>query len=234
MSFPATSPFPVPEDMDASLVSEDGKSLKRKYRIRDLTGMVFGRLSVLERDENSKTGQIRWKCICTCGNIKTVQASNLKNGAAPSCGCLKKEVLSRKKKRHGMTFSREYHSWQSMRQRCLNTSHKSWDDYGGRGIKICPEWLNSFEQFYQDMGPRPEETTLEREDVNGHYCKENCVWATHRTQAQNRRNTVLSFDKVNLLWKLKEDGIAMTEIAKMLGTSKGAISGVVYGGAWKK
>jgi len=133
-----------------------------------------------------------------------------------------------------MVHTSEYKSWSNMKQRCLSPSNKAWDDYGGRGIKICPEWINSFEQFYQDMGPKPEGLTLEREDVNGHYCKENCVWATHRTQNQNKRNHVLSFDKVNLLWVLKSDGVTVKNIAKELGCSKSSVDHVLYRNGWKK
>lgn len=87
---------------------------------------------------------------------------------------------------HRMTKTPEYSTWQSMRSRCEKTSDKDFIRYGGRGIKVCTEWANSFEAFYLDMGPRPKNTSIDRRDNNGPYCKDNCYWATATEQTRNR------------------------------------------------
>ena len=105
-----------------------------------------------------------------------------------------------------MTGSREFNSWTQMRQRCGNRNHKDYPNYGGRGVVVCDRW-QKFEQFYADMGPRPEGTTLERSDVDGNYEPNNCRWATPLEQGRNKRNT------------RKIDGVPLTEIAETTGKS---------------
>jgi hypothetical protein len=119
---------------------------------------------------------------CECGVIKTIDYYSLKNGLTKSCGCDKKPNL-----KHSLSKSREYNSWNGMKIRCNNTNHKQYKDYGGRGITVCPEWLNSFEQFYKDMGPRPIGKTLDRINNNKGYEPSNCKWSTYSEQAKNKR-----------------------------------------------
>jgi len=85
---------------------------------------------------------------------------------------------------------RTYRSWESLRRRCLNANDPEYPNYGARGIFVCERWLNDFDAFVEDMGPRPEGTSIERIDVNGNYDKQNCVWATPKQQGRNRRNNV--------------------------------------------
>jgi hypothetical protein len=95
-----------------------------------------------------------------------------------------------------MTKTREYNSWQSMLSRCNNPKNMQYRNYGGRGITVCDEWKNSFENFLKDMGERPENTSLDRIDVNGNYSPNNCRWATKAEQARNKRQTIwITFDE---------------------------------------
>jgi hypothetical protein len=163
--------------------------MKRK----ELSGLVFGRLVVLWLG-HSTDRRSKWRCRCDCGCEVDVLASNLLRGATMSCGCLIKEKLAQANLRraevgrvHGMYGSPEYTTWASMIQRCQNSNNRRYKDYGGRGIKVCQRWLASFEEFFADMGKRPEATSIDRIDVNGDYEPGNCRWATAKQQASNKR-----------------------------------------------
>ena len=152
----------------------------------DLSGDRFGRLVVVRKAEaKGKRGEIYWLCKCDCGNMKSVRANQLTRGITKSCGCLQRESV----KTHGMTGVPTFKSWDSMKQRCLNPNSPDYANYGGRGIKVCEEWVDSFDSFLADMGTRPTGTTLDRIDPNGNYEKANCRWATVKTQNSNKRAT---------------------------------------------
>jgi hypothetical protein len=152
-------------------------------RLVDLTGVRFGRLTVVGRCESNKSRHISWDCVCDCGSGVTVFGDNLNRGHTKSCGCLRVDTS----RTHGMYGTRTYRTWNMMKQRCTNPGNTSYKSYGGRGIKICDKWLTSFEDFHKDMGDRPEGMSLDRVDNNGGYCKENCKWSTPKEQASNRR-----------------------------------------------
>ncbi len=160
-------------------------------RLIDLTDQRFGRLLVLSRQPN-KGNSTMWLCSCVCGNTVVVTAGNLKQGFAKSCGCLHKEVIKEVSGTHGMVNTPEYNSWTGIKARCYNPNHHKYKNYGARGITVCDEWKNDFMAFYNDMGPRPSSKhTIDREDNNKGYYKENCRWATDEEQNNNRRNNLL-------------------------------------------
>lgn len=160
--------------------------------IIDLIGKRFDRLVVIKYIRSDKWRNKFWLCKCDCGEETTVYGGNLKNSHAKSCGCLSIEKLKDRSITHGHykngKMSQTYQSWNSMIQRCTNPNNISYPDYGGRGIKVCKRWKNSFENFLADMGEAPEGYQTDRINNNGNYCKSNCRWATPKENSRNRRN----------------------------------------------
>ena len=198
-------------------------------------GTRFGRLVVLRQEGRE------FDCLCDCGTEKRVQGTRLRRGAVSSCGCKTLEYDSRRT--HGMTDTPEHAAWSNMLARCRNPAHPGWADYGGRGITVCARWVDSFEAFYADMGPRPfPGATLERADNGGPYAPGNVFWATYKEQAINRRNTAratlngetLSLVewgarfgiRPNMIWQRLRRGIPIElAVAPPLASRKGAKDG---------
>lgn len=131
------------------------------------------------------------ECVCDCGVKKSFCVANLKSGVTLSCGCYLKKLCGDIHRIHGMTETSEYKSWCGMKERCSRKTLKSYYRYGGRGITVCNQWINSFENFFRDMGPKPSpKHSLERRDNDGNYEPSNCYWATKKEQARNTRRNV--------------------------------------------
>lgn len=166
------------------------------------TGEVFGRLTVIEDSGLVHKTKRMWRCRCECGSVCLATAGNLfksrRTGCMISCGCYRRSheqslrrtahLLEHGQARRGQC-SRTWNSWSSMLQRCLTQSTPGWEYYGGRGITVCKRWQGDggFARFYEDMGERPANRSLDRIDVNGNYEPGNCRWATPKEQVANRR-----------------------------------------------
>jgi len=158
----------------------------------ELHGIKFGRLTPI--DFSGKIGnRTAWVCLCDCGAKKLVLPHILRSGRVASCGCLGLETRAangRKNKRHGMCKSKEFAIWSGMIGRCHNKNSYDYHNYGARGIVVCERWLNSFENFYADMGDKPfPGAQIDRKNNDGNYEPENCKWSTSLENNNNRRNT---------------------------------------------
>lgn len=161
--------------------------------MEDLTGRKFNELIVLGK--HKEFGKpTNWLCKCVCGKEIIATTQHLKNGQH-SCGCKTKEILSKARTIHGKSNSRLYDVWHRMKERCYRKKHKSYADYGGRGIKVCDEWKNDYTKFEEwalshgyDESAEFMKCTLDRIDVNGDYEPDNCRFVDMKTQCKNRRN----------------------------------------------
>ena len=142
-------------------------------------------------DERTKDGHIKWLCKCDCGDVAEYVATRVKHKRVNHCkNCvLKKQAINRTV--HGMKYTGTYTSWTAMKDRCLNKKSKDYKSYGAKGIEICKEWIDSFEQFYKDMGEKPKGKSLDRINNTLGYFKENCRWATHSEQQKNKTNSFI-------------------------------------------
>lgn len=160
---------------------------------KDMTGMKFGRLTVLRCADNDIRGQAMWVCECDCGDhsISVVRGADLRSGKVMSCGCMHREHLGNLRRAHGESGTRLYQIWKNMKSRCLNSNNSAYERYGGRGIAVCNEWADDYESFanWARSSGYDDSLTIDRIDVDLGYSPDNCRWITYREQNVNKRCT---------------------------------------------
>ena len=191
-------------------------------RFRDITGQRFGRLMAVSPTDARESGRVVWLCLCDCGNNHYVQSNSLLTGKTKSCGCLNLETRVTSNTKHGQGGGRgkkcttEYHSWQSMKQRCYAESNEDYPNYGGRGITVCERWLHSFENFFSDMGKKPSmKYSIDRINPNGNYEPVNCRWGTDEQQTRNKRSNIWIY--------YNGSKMIQADFCKLIGADKGSV-----------
>ncbi len=161
---------------------------------QDLSGMKFNSLTAIAYAGN-RGGATLWRCRCDCGGESLVKAFKLKSGSIKTCGCGRRSYMTNENaepETHRQSGTDVYNIWANMRRRCYDQSCDAYRYYGARGVAVCDEWRNSFSAFIADVGPRPsKDHSLDRIDVNGSYCPDNCRWATKRQQQRNKSDNRL-------------------------------------------
>lgn len=177
-------------------------------KIENIIGLKSGRLTVTKElpskqcpNNSRKVGHSSKRiveCICECSNIITCRLEHIRRVKNPrvSCGCLHKEGTTTK---HGCYGTKTYIIWKAMNQRCSNSKVEHYNYYGGKGIKVCNKWKDSFEEFLKDMGECPEGYSIERIDVSKGYNLDNCKWIPLKHQGKNTSRTKLNQDIVNAI-----------------------------------
>lgn len=161
------------------------EKVKKAHNFKDRSGTVINNWTIISHSHTINRIAY-YRCKCKCG-FKTVRRiCPIIHGLTKSCGCLNRKNHTT----HGLSKTKPYRSWKSIRHRCLNENCSAWKNYGGRGIKICDEWINSFEAFYKHIGDPPTlKHSVDRIDNDGNYAPGNVRWATAKEQANNKRNS---------------------------------------------
>lgn len=186
------------------------KAIEKKSYI----GQKIGKLYIIDRADDIvyPSGQraIAYNCLCDCGNKAIVRKSQIVNGNTKSCGCIQKEIIGSLNRTHGLSnkCGRLYPLWKSIKYRCYCKTSRDYKNYGGRGIVMCDEWKDDFQSFYEwaiGNGYKEDKTdkginilTIDRIDVNGNYCPENCRFVPNEVQAKNKRNSILEKDRYRI------------------------------------
>lgn len=179
----------------------------------DHSGEKFGEWTIIEKIDTEK-----YLAKCSCGTEKIVFYNNLKRGLSTNCGCIQNEKCRKRMTTHGKSKSKIYMVWAGMKRRCYNPNQKSYPDYGGRGIKMCDDWKENFESFYKwsmENGYIEGEVEIDRIDVNGNYCPENCRWISKKKNMNNKRN--------NTIVKYRNKNYTLSELADKFDIKEGLI-----------
>ena len=175
-----------------ALVSGSSKSCRCLKKLKITKGDRFGLWVVIGDVVEIRYGthpKRAVKCRCDCGVETVVVINSLANGLSKSCGCNVSKAAKDANTTHGKSKTKEYSIYRDMIRRCTNENRDDYKHYGGRGIKVCDRWMESFENFLADMGPRPEGMSIDRIDNSLDYSPENCKWATQKQQTRNTRRS---------------------------------------------
>lgn len=204
-----------------------GKKLKgTSPRFIDLTGQTFGYLTVLERGENNPHGQARWRCRCVCGRETLVVAAKLRSGRTISCGCMGLRHATEAKIRHGDALSkgkvRLYTTWEAMKRRCCNPNCRQYQYYGGKGVKVCDEWLE-YEGFkaWALANGYADNLTIDRIDSNGDYEPANCQWITLAENISRAKRTPQDVEAK--IVQMLQQGVLGASICRETGVSRATV-----------
>jgi len=175
--------------------------MRKAHNFIDLTNKRFNRLKVL-CNYKIINGHTMWQCICVCGNKRYIDSYNLRKGFIKSCGCYRNEKNKTNNIKHGMHKTRFYKIWSGIVDRCNNNNSPVYNYYGNRNINVLWKFFEefrddmhrSYKKHCKDFGTK--NTSIDRINNDGNYCKGNCRWATMKEQASNRRNE-------NMIWNKK-------------------------------
>ena len=195
----------------------------------------WGRLTVVEVLPLKNKEKRSCMCICDCGKQIKILANNLVSGTTKSCGCLRIETVKKRSATHKSSKTKLYRIWGDMKRRCSAKKCQRYKNYGGRGISVCQEWKDSFENFQNwaiNSGYK-EGLSIERVDVNANYCPENCTWIPYENQSRNKTNTRFSVEDIKNIRNRLKNGEKQVDLAKEYGTYQANISAIKLKKAWK-
>lgn len=189
---------------------------KRGNGFKDITGLEFNGCKVIKYLKTEKKRAI-FLCECFCGEMFEGNGVRIRNGKKKSCGCLRGKVGAERFYKHGKSNTRLHRIWANMKARCSNPNNTAYDRYGGRGIKVFDDWMNSFQKFeeWALANGYADDLSIDRIDNNGNYEPNNCQWSDHYEQGRNKRNNALSFYKGEMRTRI--------EISEMTGLSYSTI-----------
>jgi len=194
-------------------------------KLVDRTGQVFGKLVVLEQAGRDKLKKVLWRCKCECGNETVVVSGSLVTGNTTSCGCVPPNF------KHGGWNKASYNTWRAMIRRCTISTDKDYPRYGGKGVSVCPAWME-YKNFVADMGEPEGDETLDRIDTYGSYSPENCRWVLPTVQARNKRVNKLSPADIPVILERRASGETLKAIAESYGVHLSLISLIARKKVW--